>query len=192
VDTKQKEAACVTLLSIASRDLKEGRYLHALTIFRALSKIDFSWQQVALQGEAVSLVRMGEFKGTYAEAERMFKSLVNTYDKATVSKADTLAQLAEVSIGLEHTDDVDGILKEAADIYFEQGLTKANGSIVHLQGLVALTRGNVEEALEKFNWATALSEIKVPEIVPSGFGIEAPPEIYNEPSSRRALAGAMR
>jgi hypothetical protein len=144
VDTKQKEAACVTLLSIASRDLKEGRYLHALTIFRALSKIDFSWQQVALQGEAVSLVRMGEFKGTYAEAERMFKSLVNTYDKATVSKADTLAQLAEVSIGLEHTDDVDGILKEAADIYFEQGLTKANGSIVHLQGLVALTRGNVE------------------------------------------------
>jgi tetratricopeptide (TPR) repeat protein len=192
VDTKQKEAACVTLLSIASRDLKEGRYLHALTIFRALSKIDFSWQQVALQGEAVSLVRMGEFKGTYAEAERMFKSLVNTYDKATVSKADTLAQLAEVSIGLEHTDDVDGILKEAADIYFEQGLTKANGSIVHLQGLVALTRGNVEEALEKFNWATTLSEIKVPEIVPSGFGIEAPPEIYHEPSSRRALAGAMR
>ncbi len=176
MDTSQTEANCATFLSIASRDLKEGRYLHAKTIFSALTKIDFSWKHIASQGEAVATARMGEYEGAFSSAEKMLQKLVTQTSEQTVFKADTLKSLAEVSIGLRHLDKIDDILKEAADIYFDQGLTKANASVIQLQGLVALQRGDVQEAMDKFSWARTLSEIKIPEIVPYGFGIEAAPE----------------
>jgi hypothetical protein len=191
VDTTQKEAVCTTFLAIASRDLQEGRFMHGLAIFRSISKIEFSWQRAALQGEAVALTRVGQSKDALAESERKFKSLVGRFDKPTVSKADTLKSLAEVSIVLEHYDEIDSILTEAADIYTEQGLTKANGSIVHLQGLVALAKGDIQAAMEKFEWAKTLSEIKIPEIVPFGFGIEAPAEAKYEPASTQPLVGSL-
>jgi tetratricopeptide (TPR) repeat protein len=191
VNTEQKEAAYATFLGIASRDLREGRFLHSLVIFGSLAKIEFGRQPVALQGEAVAQARMGQFKEAYREAEKKLKLIIERYDKPTVFKADTLKSLAEVSIGLQHFDNIDGILSEAADIYSEQGLTKANGSVVHLQGLVALWRGKIEEAMEKFTWASTLSEIKIPEVVPSGFGIEATPEARtSDTAGLVALAGA--
>lgn len=191
MDSTQKEAVCTTFLGIASRDLQEGRFLHGLTIFRSLATIDFSWQQVAQQGEAVALARVGQSMAALEESEQKFKTLVSKFDKPTVSKADTLKSLAEVSIVLGHYDQIDHILTEAADIYTEQGLPKANGSIVHLQGIVALANGDIQGAMEKFEWAKTLAEIKIPEIVPFGFGIEAPADTKYETVSTQPLVGSL-
>lgn len=188
---KQKEVVCTTFLGIASRDLKEGRYLHALTIFGALARTDFTRRQIALQGEAVAMVRMGQYKEAFSEAEKMLRSILDANSEPTVFKADNLKSLAEVSIGLQHFDDIDAVLEEAAQIYDQQHLTKANGSVVHLQSIVALWRQDYRAAMEKLTWANILSEIKIPEIVPSGFGIEAPPEpAIADQSSIYALVGA--
>jgi tetratricopeptide (TPR) repeat protein len=176
VNSEKQEAAYARLLGIASRDLREGRYLHALVIFGSLAKVEFTRQRDARHGEAVAQARMGQFKEAFTESEKKLKKFVSDYPDPTVSKADALKSLAEVSIGLQHFDGIGQILEEAAQIYDTQGLTKANGSIVHLQGLVALWNEDFENAIEKFTWAATLSEIKIPEVVPSGFGIEAQPE----------------
>lgn len=170
------EVAYATLLGTASRDLREGRPLHAMRIFSSLAKVDFTRQRDARLGEAVAIARMGEFKKAFGESEKMLQGIIQDFPEPTVSKADTLKSLAEVKIGLEHYDGIDEILEEAAQIYFEQGITKANGAIVHLQGLVALSRGELDDAIDKFKWAATLADIKIPEVVPSGFAIEAMPE----------------
>ncbi|MGH7156684.1 MAG: hypothetical protein ACREGG_01010 [Candidatus Saccharimonadales bacterium] len=186
----QKEVVCTTFLRIASRDLKEGRYLHALTIFKALAKIDFTHKNIALQGEAVALARMGQFKEGLKEAQKKLQTIIEMSPEPTVFRADNLVSLGEVSVALQEFEDVEPILKEAAEIYDHQGLTKAHGSVVHLQSIVALWDEDYQTAIDQLTWATALSEIKIPEIVPAGFGIEGVTEAaMTEPAGLLALTG---
>lgn len=187
MNKQQTEVACTTFLGIASRDLKEGRNLHALQLFGSLAKVEFTRQSDARLGEATALARMGLFQ----EADKKLKKIVTDYSEPTVFKADSLRAWAEVKIGLGNYERIDQILEEAAQIYSDQGLTKSNGAVVHLQGVVAMRQGDLEGAVEKLKWATMLTEIKIPEVVPSGFGSIETVIDQSSDLSARALTEAL-
>ncbi|HEU5004666.1 MAG TPA: hypothetical protein VFT49_01090 [Candidatus Saccharimonadales bacterium] len=160
------EGRLAGILGVACRDLREGRNLHALQLFGSLVGVEFTYQRDARLGEATALARMGRF----SEAEDKLQQIVNDYSERTVFKADSLRALAEVRIVLGNLEGIDDILEEAAQIYQIHSFTRPCGAIVHLQALVAMRRGDMDEAVEKIRWATTLTEIKIPDVVPAGFG----------------------
>lgn len=186
----EKEVTCTTFLGIACRDIREGRTMHALAIFQALAKTNFTRKKIALQGEAVALAKTGQSRDAFTESRKKFKKIVDMSTEPTVYKADILRNLAEVSIVLQVFDGLDQVLQEAADIYDHQGLPKAQGSIVHLQAIVALWNQDYKAAMDHLTWATTLSEIKIPDSVPDAFSIEAAAEPTSRESSMLALASS--
>lgn len=185
-EMRSMETTCVTFLDIANREYQAGRPHYALSIFSSIAELEgFTYRRDALRGKA-ALAKTGKFQDVWATAEAESIKILEISPEPTVFRAHVLKDLAEASLMLGHFDDIDTILEEAAMIFEAQGLTKEKGPVVYLQALVALKRGQFEQAMAHARWAAALSRIVIPDVVPFGL-VSQPAESTTELGSLSGL-----
>jgi hypothetical protein len=164
----QKEFVYERLLGIGCQELRSGEPLYALAICGPLSNVEFSWRRTAKSGD-----------------------LLKTFRDPTAYRATIIKQLAEVRITLQDLGDIDERLEEASQILEKQCMPAEKGTIVYLQGLVALQRGEYEFALEMLGWGAVLRTINIPEVVPAIFAAESLSELLpTEQLPARPLVGS--
>lgn len=180
-----QEHAAAKFLGVASRCLRTGQNLKALQISGAFAQAPISRQKHARLFEAIAQSRLG----LTAEAKNSFKELFLSCEEDTVFKADVIREWAKLRIALGEMDNVSDQLELAYGIYTYQGLEERVGAILYLQSLVAMRQGDLQEAIDKTSWATAVSEIRLPDVAP--FAPEIEPSIIEETATltRTELAG---
>jgi len=182
------DTSATKLLGAAYKSLREGRNQTAVQLFGGIAKVnDFSYWGQAAYGEAIALARCGKLP----EASKKFESLKDKYTDRIVLRANILRGYAETKITLGQFDvDVDGALEEAAQIYKEQGMLPLLGAVIHLQGIVAVRKGEIELAIQNFDWATMFGDTLFPDFVPDVWVSEQPTEASVLTSPQTALSGA--
>jgi hypothetical protein len=187
----QKEFVYERLLGIGCQELRSGEPLYALAICGPLSNVEFAWRRTAKSGEFAALDRLGEFKERFIERVGTLEDLLKTFRDPTAYRATIIKQLAEVRITLQDLGDIDERLEEASQILEKQCMPAEKGTIVYLQGLVALQRGEYEFALEMLGWGAVLRTINIPEVVPAIFAAESLSELLpTEQLPARTLVGS--
>jgi tetratricopeptide (TPR) repeat protein len=158
------------VIGTAKQCIENGQFSDALELYWSLEGSSFEFDSDTRFLEATARSRIGQ----YDKAKQSFEALLRDDNtKGTVFRANVIREHAHVLILLDQPEGLETLLDEAEKIYKKQKLTSEVGTIRHLQGLVLMRQGHVEEALQKFAESTT-SEMRIPDFVPSNWGGNKP------------------
>jgi tetratricopeptide (TPR) repeat protein len=139
------------LLTIAIKDLKEGRILSAHIISKGLGKVSFFRKGEARVIEATASMHMHP-SSVYEGSASKYQSVIDDQDlqDATIPRGAAYLGLAWAKIGLEDYSAAGWAAEEAAKVFTKIGANPELGDAIYIQGLLEVSNGNLENALTMF------------------------------------------
>lgn len=136
------------LLTIAIKDLKEGRILCAHIISKGLVDVSFFRKGEARVIEATASMHMHP-DSVYEKSAKKFQSIVDDNDlqDATIPRGAAYLGLAWANIGLENYPAAGWAAEEAAKVFTKIGANPELGDAIYIQGLLEVPKKNLETAL---------------------------------------------
>jgi tetratricopeptide (TPR) repeat protein len=184
------------LLTIAIKDLKEGRILSAHIISKGLGKVSFFRKGEARVIEATASMHMHP-SSVYEKSAKMFQDIIDDSDlqDATIPRGAAYLGLAWAKIGLEDYSAAGWAAEEAAKVFTKIGANPELGDAIYIQGLLEVSNGNLENALTMFRRSStfnAMNPTRALRVSHDGFedSLERLFEAESFDSEFRTLAGA--
>jgi len=139
------------LLTIAIKDLKEGRILCAHVISKGLCDVSFFRKGEARVIEATASMHMHP-TSVYEKSAKKFQDIVDDSDlqDATIPRGAAYLGLAWAKIGLEDYSAASWAAEEAAKVFTKIGANPELGDAIYVQGLLEVPKKNLEKALTMF------------------------------------------
>jgi tetratricopeptide (TPR) repeat protein len=184
------------LLTIAIKDLKEGRILSAYVISKGLGEVSFFRKGEARVIEATASMHMHP-SSVYEKSAKMFQDIIDDSDlqDATIPRGAAYLGLAWAKIGLEDYSAAGWAAEEAAKIFTKIGANPELGDAIYVQGLLEVPKKNLENALTMFRRSStfnAINPTRALRVSHGGFedSLERLFESESFDSELRTLAGA--
>jgi len=148
------------LLTIAIKDLKEGRILCAHIISKGLCDVDFFRKGEARVIEATASMHMHP-ASVYEKSAEKFQGIVDDKDlqDATIPRGAAYLGLSWAKIGLEDYSAASWAAEEAAKVFTRIGANPELGDAIYVQGLLEVPKKNLEKALMMFRRSSTFNAI---------------------------------
>ena len=168
-----QQSSAEGLLVLGYQALEEGNTEFARSVFDGLKDIpDFTYAKHARHWLALAKARCS----LYFEANGDLESLLAdkfSCPEGTTFRADVLCSLIEIRLGMDQTDGIDELLREAAEIYDHQSILPSIGMVKQLQGQVALKVGhNPTQAMREIKHGAMLAQLVKSKVGPLSFTID--------------------
>ena len=160
------------LLTIAIKDLKEGRILCAHIISKGLVDVSFFRKGEARVIEATASMHMHP-DSVYEKSAKKFQSIVDDNDlqDATIPRGAAYLGLAWANIGLENYPAAGWAAEEAAKVFTKIGANPELGDAIYIQGLLEVPKKNLETALTMLRRSSTFNAMN-----PTDFTVSSDPE----------------